>query len=152
MKKYLILFFVIVLFLTIFTSLHTESTISWSDSYDEAIEEAKILEQNIFVYFTAPSWCIWCQKMDKETLNKLKVQSLINDGFVAVRILDEINGKPNPEINRFEFDGFPTIQIHSSKGELLQEINGFKDSETLLNLLRPYAEGKTSDWVPSFDG
>lgn len=108
--------------------------INWISDYDSAKDKAGETGQNILVLITAPSWCTYCQWMAENTLQDPEVIELLNQGFVPAFITDE-----NPQVERFNFDGYPTVQIFSPQGDLLKEASGAIASEPFMNILSPFS-------------
>ncbi|MCF6297251.1 MAG: thioredoxin family protein [Flavobacteriaceae bacterium] len=51
---------------------------------DQAYNQAKIENKNVFVLFKA-SWCGWCKKMDAN-MNEISTKNLFDDNFVIVHL------------------------------------------------------------------
>jgi hypothetical protein len=118
--------------------------IKWLTSYDKAIAEAKKVDKNVFVLITAPSWCYYCQILEKNVLSVKKVQDYINDGFVPLMITDT-----NPDVDKFEFEGYPTVQIFNKDGKKLaepQEIYEYT-AESMIKGIEKYAKLSNSTTV-----
>lgn len=130
MKKWLGCFLLIFVFQPL-----VAQEIKWISDYDSAKEKALESGQNILVYLTAPSWCTYCQWMAENTLQDLSVINMLNEGFIPAYITDE-----NPQIGRFDFEGYPSVQIFTPQGDLLQEASGAIASDPFLNLLHPYSK------------
>ncbi len=117
-KLFYVLFMVLMaigLLSIIGTSLFADG-IKWLTSYEKALEKAQKVEKNILVLITAPSWCYYCQVLEKKVLSIKKVQDLINDGFVPLMITDT-----NPDVHKFKFSGYPTVQIFNKDGKKIAE-------------------------------
>ena len=61
-------------------------------------------------------WCHWCHVMDETTYSNRGVIDLINDGFVPIRVDNDLR----PDINqRYNMGGWPTTAFLSSSGDIL---------------------------------
>ncbi|MDA3850985.1 MAG: thioredoxin family protein [Spirochaetaceae bacterium] len=109
--------------------------INWIEDYDSALTRAQQTGQNILVLLTAPSWCTYCQWLEENTLKDPQVINLLNQGFVATYITDE-----NPQVDQFDFEGFPSMQLFSPQGELLEQAVGAVDSQSFMTTFRSYSK------------
>jgi len=120
--------------------------IHWIEDYDSAREKAQESGQNILVLITAPSWCTYCQWLAENTLQDPSVIDMLNQGFIPTFITDE-----NPQVERFNFEGYPTVQIFTPQGDLLKEASGAIAADPFMNLFRPFtieASGNTAGGSP----
>ena len=112
--------------------LGKSSGINWIFSYDEAIKKAKATGQNIFVVITAPEWCGFCKVLDRNVFSKAKVAEVLNAKFIPLRILDT-----NPDNEKFQYTGFPTMFLFDAKGEKIKEVYNRKQ-QTFLGEIAEY--------------
>jgi len=100
----------------------------WYADYDEALSHARETGKPMIVDFTGSDWCGWCIRLDEEVFST-DVFKAAADQYVLCA-LDFPNGEeakaavPNPERNEelseeFGIQGFPTILVLTSEGELL---------------------------------
>jgi thioredoxin 1 len=106
--------------------LSQSSGINWIFNYDEAMNKAKETGQNIFVVITAPSWCGYCKVLDKNVFSKAKVADVLNKKFIPLRILDT-----NPDNEKFQYSGFPTMFLFDAKGAKIKEVYNRKQQTFL---------------------
>lgn len=109
--------------------------IQWIEDFDQALALAQEREQNVLVLLTAPSWCGYCQWLESNTLNDSSIIELLNEKFVACMITDE-----NQQISRFDFEGYPTVQIFSPQGSLLTQQSGALDVATFSDSFSSYGK------------
>lgn len=57
---------------------------------DQAYNQAKIENKNVFVLFTA-SWCGWCKKMDAN-MNEAATKQIFDDNYVIKHLVVQENG------------------------------------------------------------
>jgi thioredoxin-related protein len=132
-----IVLFIFVLFSQLTVAQENEG-INWIHSYDKALKIASEKDKNIFIFVTAPTWCSPCRWMEANVFTNEIVTEVINEYFVPVKLLDSVNGKPNPELERFDIDGFPTMLIYSKEGNYLNDEIGSLYSSELLEFLSNY--------------
>ena len=63
------------------------SPLKWY-SFQEGLEKAQQENKLILIDFYT-DWCGWCKKMDKETYSDAKIISLVESGFVPVKVNPE---------------------------------------------------------------
>lgn len=115
-------------------------------------------------------WCGWCKKMDQTAFADPATLANLKNNFVLVKLNAEgenpinFNGKiynPVPTGNRktsqLAIDlgsvsgriGYPTLVVLDSKGNKLQAFPGYKDADTINQLVKYYVSGsyKTMDFM-----
>ena len=164
----------LVLFAAVFLVLPAAAfgrDVNWNDSWDEALTAAQREEKNIFVLITAPSWCGWCVRLEQNVLSKSAFQEYVSKNYIALKLLDVVDGKRNSELDRFDFSGFPTVQLFDSNGNLIgdsytQDLNEmlsnlkanvdavgkFRPSLTDLILPEQYAQSGGGEYINNGDG
>lgn len=121
-------------------NFQARSNISWVTSYSDALSKAKSSGKNIYAIITAPDWCSACQYMERKAFTDGSVANMLNNNYVALRILDSSSEK-----NRFEFRGYPTSIIIDKNGkELFKEAGGY-EAKGLLDVLEKYKQGEKPD-------
>jgi thiol:disulfide interchange protein len=118
-------------------SQEDEEGIEWLSSYDEALKIADDENKYIFVLITAPSWCKPCQFLEGQIFTDRRVQALLNNSYVPVKILDT----NEEELEKFDVLGYPTLLVYDQDGELITPIRDkFVEGEytpsDLVNALR----------------
>jgi hypothetical protein len=91
-------------------------SINWASSTDQGLVRAQREGKRTFLLITAPSWCSYCQVLERDVLSDAQIIAAINRDFVPVKILDT-----DSDIGRFDFTGFPTVYILDSEGNILQD-------------------------------
>jgi thioredoxin-related protein len=114
--------------------------IKWVSDYDDGLKKAKTENRNLFVLITAPTWCGPCQWMEANTFTDNDVINLLNSEFIPVRVLDQKDGKRNPDLEKFSFSGFPTIMVYNTKEEMLTTAVGAIDASTLIDKVKKYSD------------
>jgi thioredoxin-related protein len=115
-----------------------ESPVDWVMSYKRGYDEAQEEGKPMFILITAPSWCSPCQRMEEEVFSAEEIADYLNDYFIPVMIPDVVNGERNPELDRFDFPGFPTMFILNSKGKEQDKIIGYVNPGYFYEFLNRY--------------
>ncbi len=118
--------------------------------YDEGLELAKSTDKYLLVYFTV-DWCGYCKVMERETFQSPDAISLINEGFVAVKVNGDsqmeldINGRiiTEKDLTRLEYhvSGYPTFWLLKSNADRIGDIRGYKPKEQFLDMLSYIKDG-----------
>ncbi|MGL1893876.1 MAG: thioredoxin family protein [Spirochaetaceae bacterium] len=133
MKNKLILL-IGILFLANIMIVSETVDVEWLSGYTEAKKAAVEQNKNIFVLITAPSWCHWCKLLENNVLSKDQLKDTLNSDFIPLKLLDVVDGVRNPQLNFFEFRGFPTVRIYDPNGKFLENVYSQDLQETLKNL------------------
>ncbi len=109
---------------------------SWSGSI---FEQAKKENKLVLLSLTA-EWCEFCHKMDATTYRDSRVQTLLKQDYITVRV-DE---KDNPELaKRYEKAGMPATLIFSSQGTEIIRKRGYIKPQWMVWFLQAVAADPT---------
>lgn len=133
-KTFLIMFLFI-------TTLSFADSVLWHSSYEEAIQLAAEENKNIFVLITAPSWCVWCIRLEDNVLSKVEFQEYLTENYIALKLLDVVDGLRNPELENFNFKGFPTVSVYDSDKGFVGDIYTQSPDE-MLTLLKKFKDAQ----------
>ncbi len=119
-KITLLVFFVAI---TIFTCLQSNaaSEINWQPWSNEVFVKAEKEHQLVMVYVKA-SWCPWCQKMDRTTLNDPNLVKLINTHYIPVRF--DID-KDAAMVKELKVVKLPTAIIFNANHREIKRFSGY---------------------------
>jgi len=107
----------------------TTSSLPWGTDLNQAMQEAKNTNKNIFVDFYA-DWCPPCREMDEVTYTDPQVQEKLTQNYVLVKV-DVDN---NPDLSsQYQAYSLPTIVILDANGNEIKRIIGYQSPEQLLN-------------------
>jgi len=90
--------------------------------------------------FTA-AWCAPCHRLDTEGWSDSRVAAMVNDGFVAGRVVDreQEDGRNTPAIEalqrRYSVTAFPTLIAADAAGRELARMEGYGGKDTLIRFL-----------------
>ena len=124
------------LVLSLFASNAQAQGIDWHKDYDAALKQAQETGQPLLVELST-SWCHFCRKMMRETLQESRVVGIINDGFVPV-LLD---ADRHPSLVRqWGVSGYPTTVLVSPEGKMIQRLKGYKSASLFARQIASYGK------------
>jgi len=150
MKKLIPLF--VLMFLWATNSIFAQEVIwhNWTDGYEKAQEENKIILLDAYT-----EWCAWCKVMDQKTYSVIDIQKKIHKDFIAIKLNPELTGTYKFEgksysgkelIQRLsynKFRGYPTtFFVFPKTGKSYMEI-GYIKAEQFAGVLEKYVKMKT---------
>lgn len=107
--------------------------ITWFSDLQIAQHAAKAAGKPLFVVFQT-SGCVWCQKMDAETLSDPGVIGLLSQGYVCARVDSDLDQQIAA---RYHILNYPTVLLFSARGGLLRGVTGYVPPQELTATLRP---------------
>jgi len=120
-----------VLFILLFTGCNngqsSSDKLSWNNNLEKAVEQAKKENKAVLVNFTGSDWCIWCKRLSSEVFQQNEFKEFADKNLVLVMLdfpkdiqqSQETKIYNNTLAQKFGIQGFPTILIMNSKGELV---------------------------------
>jgi thioredoxin-related protein len=136
-KRVLIIIFVFLGFasLAIYDySRPTVGKVSWVDEYEKALEESRLIDEPLMMYFYA-GWCSGCKKLERDTFSNDEVASLLNDNFICLKI----NVEEHPSLMaQYVIPGFPTVVFLSPKGVEMGRIMGYTPPDIFMIMVSQY--------------
>ncbi|MHC4134065.1 MAG: DUF255 domain-containing protein [Planctomycetota bacterium] len=107
--------------------------ITFAEAKALAAKERKALFVDIMAF-----WCHWCYRMDYYTYIDAEVAGLLNEKFIAVKIIQEQDRAGDYKTVRDELGarGIPAMGIWGPDGTLRRFIGGWKKPEDFLTELR----------------
>jgi thiol:disulfide interchange protein len=105
-----------------------------------AVAAAQGSGKPILYDFTA-EWCAPCKMLDRDGWADARVAALVNDSFVATRIVDRTreDGKNEPWIDalqqRYRVSAFPTLVVAAPDGREIAIAQGFNGKAKLIEFL-----------------
>lgn len=120
-----------VLFILIFTSCNngqaSSDKLNWNGNLEKAVEQAKKENKTVLVNFTGSDWCIWCKRLSAEVFQQKEFEDYAKKNLVLVKLdfpknieqTQETKSYNNMLAQKYGIQGFPTILIINSKGELI---------------------------------
>lgn len=121
-----------VLFILLFTSCNngqasSSGNLDWNGNLEKAIQQAKKENKAVLVNFTGSDWCIWCKRLSSEVFQQKEFEEYAKNSLVLVMLdfprsieqTQETKAYNNMLAQKYGIQGFPTILIINSKGELV---------------------------------
>jgi len=105
-----------------------------------AVAAARSSGKPILYDFTA-EWCAPCKMLDRDGWADARVAALVNDSFVAARVVDRTreDGKNAPWIDelqqRYRVNAFPTLVVAAPDGREIAIAQGFNGKTKLIAFL-----------------
>lgn len=100
--------------------------------YEEGLALAKKENKKVFLYFWA-DWCGYCEKMEKETLSKKEVASILNKRFVPIKLNSDAEQRL---ASQYFVRGLPTTWFLTDAGEKISNLPGYVDPDMFVPILR----------------
>lgn len=112
-----------------------DSGITWLDDYKTTLDRAKEQNRLVMVEFYT-SWCLYCGKMEKDTLGDERVVKMAAD-FVCARLDADVQ---KAAATRYEPEGFPTVVFATSSGEEIVRVSGFREADPFVTVMKTVSE------------
>ena len=121
-----------VLFLFLFTSCNNgqaSDNLKWETNLEQAVAQAKKENKAVLVNFTGSDWCIWCKRLSSEVFSQKEFEDYARKNLVLVKLdfprsIQQTNATKyynNSLAQKYGIQGFPTILILNSKGDLVDK-------------------------------
>jgi len=112
-----------------------EDGIAWLDDYKAALEQAGEVNRPVMVEFWT-SWCLYCGKLEKQTLGDPRVVELAKE-FVCARIDADVQ---KAAAARYEPPGYPTVVFATPSGAEIVKISGFREADAFVTVMQAVHE------------
>lgn len=113
------------------TSQNESTNLNWHADLNSALNEANQTNKPVFIDFYT-TWCTYCKQLDETTLSDSRVQEKLSKNYVVAKI----DADKYPDIaSNYKIYGYPTLLVLDSNGVEIKRIEGYVDSNTLLNQL-----------------
>ena len=94
------------------------------------------------INFSGSDWCIWCIKLMDEVFDKEEFKAYAKDNLVLLNLdfprkstqSEEVQKANQALAERFDIEGFPTVILLNSKGEIIGQ-TGYREGGP-----KPYIE------------
>jgi tetratricopeptide (TPR) repeat protein len=109
--------------------------IEWIDDYKDALNRAGEARRPVMVEFWT-SWCLYCAKLEKQTLGDPKVVELAED-FICARIDADVQ---KAAAARYTPPGYPTVVFATPSGAEIIKISGYREAEVFVRVMEAVRE------------
>src|SRR5271169_5786095 len=105
----------------------------WLTDMPKALKEAQAEHKIVLADFTGSDWCVWCKKLDKDTLSQPDFIDYAKKNLVLVQ-LDYPNNKPQSDelkaanaalSDRYKIQGYPTLIAMKPDAVVIWRIDGY---------------------------
>ncbi len=105
----------------------TNDNLTWEENLETALQKAKQQNKAVLVNFTGSDWCIWCKRLSDEVFSKSEFEDFAKENLILVKLdfprdieqSAETKMYNNNLAQRFGIQGFPTILLFNSSGQLV---------------------------------
>ena len=120
-----------VLFILLFTGCNngqaSSDNLDWKGDLGQGVAQAKKENKAVLIIFTGSDWCIWCKRLNSEVFTQKEFEDYAKNNLVLVKLdfpkdipqSNETKLYNNTLAQKYGIQGFPTILIMNSKGELV---------------------------------
>lgn len=106
---------------------------SWGTDYKASLNQAAKEHKQVLLDFTGSDWCIWCQRLEKETFSQPDFKDYAAKNLILVTIdfpqnkeQSEAVKHQNEELQRkYHIEGFPTLVLLDEKGDFIKKTSGY---------------------------
>lgn len=125
-KSFLILLILFTSFIGC-NKITTNDNLTWEENLEKALQQAKQQNKAVLVNFTGSDWCIWCKRLSDEVFSKSEFEDFAKENLILVKLdfprdieqSAETKMYNNNLAQRFGIQGFPTILLFNSSGQLV---------------------------------
>ncbi len=119
---------------------HKTGSVNWMYNYVDAITESGETGKNIFVFVNSEDQGEIGNAFEQNVLSIDVIANFINDNYIALKITTLVDGIENPDFERFDFSGYPTVMVLGSDNNVIDQIIGYVGREYLYGFLTQNAE------------
>lgn len=125
------LFFIVLFVSSLFASSKFIEEMKYETNYELALQKAKNENKNLMMLVTSKS-CPWCRKLERQTLSKENINSLIQKSYVPLNVDQDLKNYPK----NLEVKYVPTVYfINPKNGKLIEKVVGYKNKKEFTNVL-----------------
>jgi thiol-disulfide isomerase/thioredoxin len=107
--------------------------VTFADAIALGVKEKKPVFIDVMAF-----WCVWCYRMDWSTYPDAEVTRMLNEDFVAVKIIQEQDLVGDYDLlmkEKLKARGIPAMGIFDAAGDAIHTIGGWKKPEDFLKEL-----------------
>jgi thiol:disulfide interchange protein len=103
--------------------------------FDKAVALAKKEKKIVMIDFYT-DWCGWCKELDKKTWSDAKVQKLLSDKTISIKLNAEKEG--SKAAARYKVNAFPTIVFVDGDGKEVGKLIGYRPPDKFMTDVAKY--------------
>jgi len=132
--------------------------VEWQTDYQEAVAQAEKQSKSVVLFFTGSDWCVWCKKLEKESLATSNFSDATIDKFVFLMVDFPRKKKISTKLSQqnenlkkyYNVTAFPTVVIINPSGEKIgttgyQKGGGEQYAEHLIAMVDGKMKGNQSE-------
>lgn len=116
--------------LLIIALISTLSAFDWPSDYDDALEQAKKENKDIYMLIGS-EYCPWCEKFEKKVLSQKEVIKKLEKDYVLIYLSRDIDDIPE----HLEPRPLPRHYFLTKNGEIIYTTVGYRNSEGFYEVL-----------------
>ncbi len=97
----------------------------WTINPKTALQQAKLENKKVFLFFTGSDWCGWCKRLEAEILTTSTFKRYAAQNLVLVKLDfprnidlgDTVRNRNFQMAKKYNVDGYPTVIVLNSAGE-----------------------------------
>jgi thioredoxin-related protein len=105
--------------------------ITWLDDYGATLKQARRDARPIMIEFYT-SWCLYCDKLERETFGDPRVAGLAKD-FVCAKLDAEVQ---KAAALRYSPEGYPTVVFAAPNGDEIVKVSGFRPADPFFAVMK----------------
>lgn len=111
------------------------AVVKWRTNYNQARKESQEKKLPLFIdFYTDP--CVWCVKLDNSTFRDPRMVAFLNERCIPLKLDARVE---TTLVDNLRLRAYPSMVIASSEGQILEQIEGFKEAAQLLDTLQRHA-------------
>jgi len=131
-----ILFLLFLVSLSFASSAEFIKEMKYETLYETALQKAKNENKILMMVATSQS-CPWCRKLERQTLKKDEINSVIQSKFIPLSINQDLKNFPS----KFEVKVVPTIYFINPKDEsVISKVLGYKNKKEFAEIISEVKE------------
>ena len=117
--------------------------IEWRSDYDTARKEASDKGKPIFLDFGTED-CVHCKRMHQTTFKDPNIIKILNERFIPLKV--DANREPRLT-QTLRIQAYPTVILAGNDGKILGWIEGYMESQRMMEHLQRASVVQTPDWM-----
>lgn len=126
----------LLLLILLFSGLYSSSVkfieqMKYETNFEIALKKAKNEDKVLMMIATTQS-CPWCRKMERQTLSKDEINTIIQNDFIPLSVDQDLKNFPS----KYEVKVVPTVYfINGKDGNIINKTLGYKNKKDLKKIL-----------------